>query len=280
MTLNYNVSLFGMKEQIGSQLGVQITEKILEDTVGTPKKIFEYKGKDSNGNIILLSEKHLFEIAKTVKKVIFSEHPVLKEVYDYFKSVTKLLTSLNLPLIWFTPTGTTLIQKYKKAKSQKITVNNWNKVTSIRYVEYINEINKAKQVNAIIPNIIHSLDASHLMCIIEDADRIGLKNVLSIHDCFGTHPNDLFKLNELVRENFIFLYSSSSFLKTFHNRLLQTIKDNNLKIIKKESPVVNGERVRYLVVSENYDQYFEIPLLPKRGKLNLDLIRKSKYMIS
>ena len=280
MTLNYNVSLFGMKEQIGSQLGVEVTEKILEDNVGTPKKIFEYKGKESNGNSILLSEKHLFEIAKTVKKVIFSEHPILKEVYDYFKSVTKLLTSLNLPLIWFTPTGTTLIQKYKKAKSQKITVNNWNKVTSIRYVQYVDEINKVKQVNAIIPNIIHSLDASHLMCIIEDADRIGLKNVLSIHDCFGTHPNDLFKLNELVRENFIFLYSSSSFLKTFHNRLLQTIKDNNLKIIKKESPVVNGERVRYLVVSENSDQYFEIPLLPKRGKLNLELIRKSKYMIS
>jgi len=99
MTLNYNVSLFGMKEQIGSQLGVEITEKILEDNVGKPKKVFEYKGKDSNGNIILLSEKLLFEIAKTVKKVIFSEHPVLKEIYDYFKSVTKLLTSLNLPLI-------------------------------------------------------------------------------------------------------------------------------------------------------------------------------------
>ncbi len=280
MTLNYNVSLFGMKEQIGSQLGVEITEKILEDNVGKPKKVFEYKGKDSNGNIILLSEKLLFEIAKTVKKVIFSEHPVLKEIYDYFKSVTKLLTSLNLPLIWFTPTGTTLIQKYKKAKSQKITVNNWNKVTSIRYVKYVDEINKVKQVNAIIPNIIHSLDASHLMYIIEDANRIGLKNVLSIHDCFGTHPNDLFKLNDLVRENFILLYSSSSFLKTFHNRLLQTIKDNNLKIIKKEGPFVKGERVKYLVVSENSDQYYEIPLLPKRGKLKLELIRKSKYMIS
>jgi len=118
------------------------------------------------------------------------------------------------------------------------------------------------------------------MYIIEDANRIGLKNVLSIHDCFGTHPNDLFKLNDLVRENFILLYSSSSFLKTFHNRLLQTIKDNNLKIIKKEGPFVKGERVKYLVVSENSDQYYEIPLLPKRGKLKLELIRKSKYMIS
>ena len=278
MTLNYNVSLFGMKEQIGNQLGVEITEKILKDNGGTIKKHFDYKGKDNNGNIILLSEKHLFEIAKTVRKVIFSKHPVLKEVYDYFKSVTKLLVNLKLPIIWFTPTGTTLIQRYKKAKSQKITVNNWNKVTSIRYVQYVDETNKTKQVNAIIPNIIHSLDASHLMCIIEEANRIGLKNVLSIHDCFGTHPNDLFKLNELVRENFILLYSNSSFLKTFHNRLLQTIKDNNLKIIKK--PVVKGEPVKYLVVSENSDQYYEIPVLPKKGKLNLELIRKSKYMIS
>jgi DNA-directed RNA polymerase len=99
------------------------------------------------------------------------------------------------------------------------------------------------------------------MLIIEDADKIGLKNVLSVHDCFGTHPNDLFKLNDLVRENFILLYSNATFLKTFHNRLLQTIKDNNLKIIKK--PSLKRERVKYLVVSENSDQYYEIPLLPK-----------------
>jgi DNA-directed RNA polymerase len=99
MTLNYNVSLFGMKNQIGSQLGVNITEKILTDNVQTTGKITEYKGKDINGNIILLSEKHLFEIAKTVKTVIFTEHPVLKDVYEYFKAVTKLLARLNLPVI-------------------------------------------------------------------------------------------------------------------------------------------------------------------------------------
>ena len=51
-------------------------------------------------------------------------------------------------------------------------------------------MNKQKQKNAIIPNIIHTLDSSYLYNIILDFNKLN-KNVISIHDCFGTHPNDM-----------------------------------------------------------------------------------------
>ena len=48
-----------------------------------------------------------------------------------------------------------------------------------------------KQRSAIIPNVIHSLDASHLMNVINTAFTKGINDLITVHDCFGTHPNNL-----------------------------------------------------------------------------------------
>ena len=49
------------------------------------------------------------------------------------------------------------------------------------------ESDNIKQAQAIIPNIIHSLDGSHLMNII-NTGKLEYKdmNIISVHDCFGS----------------------------------------------------------------------------------------------
>jgi DNA-directed RNA polymerase, mitochondrial len=66
--------------------------------------------------------------------------------------------------------------------------------------EMTNKLDNKKQVQAIIPNIIHSLDASHLINIINTAINLNFNQILTIHDCFGTHPNNLDKLLNLVKK--------------------------------------------------------------------------------
>jgi DNA-directed RNA polymerase len=60
--------------------------------------------------------------------------------------------------------------------------------------EYTNETNKLKQSNAIVPNIIHSLDATHLIKLINKSGDNKFEPVITIHDCFGTLPNQMDEL--------------------------------------------------------------------------------------
>jgi len=75
-----------------------------------------------------------------------------------------------------------------------------------------------------------------------------------------------------VKKEFVLLYTKDNFLKTFHNRIIQSIKDNKFKIIEKKN-------VKYVIHQEK-EMLLPIPILPKLGKLDLKKIKESKYMIS
>ena len=76
-------------------------------------------------------------------------------------------------------------------------------------------------MQAIIPNIVHSLDASHLINVINNVKNEAY--ILPIHDCFGTHPNYMSDLASIVRKEFIKLYSDHSFLNILYNKFIDDI---------------------------------------------------------
>ena len=137
--------------------------------------------------------------------------------------------------------------------------------------EWTNEIDKNKQVAAIIPNIIHSLDASHLINLINYGKSVQFLDIVSIHDCFGSHPNNMLLLSQLVKIQFIKLYSECSFLDKYHNRFIDSIKDNNYTI---EKDIEGKPYVRYELKN------CFLPELPNLGNLNLEKIINSKHFIT
>ena len=70
--------------------------------------------------------------------------------------------------------------------------------------EFTEKLDKRKQNQAIIPNIIHSLDANHLMSVINYSYKHLPFPIITIHDCFGTHPNHMEDLEKIVKLEFIF----------------------------------------------------------------------------
>jgi DNA-directed RNA polymerase, mitochondrial len=64
---------------------------------------------------------------------------------------------------------------------------------------------KRKQAQGASPNIIHSLDAAHLMLTIHRAQF----PVTTIHDSYGCLVSDMDKLYSLLRETFLELYQSN-----------------------------------------------------------------------
>lgn len=149
-----------------------------------------------------------------------------------------------------------------------------NKKMVIR--ETTDKIDSLKQAQAIIPNIIHSLDANHIITLVNKAQKDGIFPIITIHDCFGTHPNKMLELNNRVKTEFILLYTQDQFLNKFHNRLIQSIKDNQFSIKENFDPKEN--------IKNNYvefgDTLLKIPNLPKMGELDLNNLARSKYFIS
>jgi hypothetical protein len=72
---------------------------------------------------------------------------------------------------------------------------------SICYLEETKP-SKGKQAQGAAPNIIHSLDAAHMMLIVNRADF----PVTTVHDSFGCHLADMPNLFRIVRETFVELY--------------------------------------------------------------------------
>lgn len=59
------------------------------------------------------------------------------------------------------------------------------------------------QKDALLPNLIHSLDATHLAMTFLAAAGRGVTDIGSIHDCLLCHPNDAAALGEVVRRDIV-----------------------------------------------------------------------------
>ena len=204
---------------------------------------------------------------------------------------------LNFHITWFTPSGLKITQHYLVSKTNKISIKIGNKSKTVIIKESLDKLNTRKQAQAIIPNIIHSLDSSHLIKIVLSAIDNKFKPILTVHDCFGTHPNKIKELSEIVTKEFIELYSNDQFLQKFHKKIIESIKDNYYNVIKinnnyyvefdnnKNNLVVidtdtDSDIIKNKKKFNNKIELLLIPKLPKMGSLILEDIINSKYMIT
>ena len=134
------------------------------------------------------------------------------------------------------------------------------------------DLDKAKQTNAIIPNIIHSLDANHLMKIIISFAAIIEKPLITVHDCFGTHPNNSNILREVVKCEFAELYSDGEFINKFHEKNLRKLRNNNYELtFDKEYDILYALSGRNRII---------IPNPPSLGGFNINLVKDCVHIIT
>lgn len=141
----------------------------------------------------------------------------------------------------------------------------------IKYNE--KKIDNIKQAQALIPNVIHSLDAAHLINLINSADDDNFKPLITIHDCFGTLPNKMSDLEYRVKKQFILIYLDQKFITDFHNRFIQALKYNHFEITEEE-----GEF--YVYNKEVLTERIKLPSIPVMGELDIEKIIKSRYLIT
>lgn len=112
---------------------------------------------------------------------------------------------------WTTPTGLLVRSEYNKERRVEVkSVAFKSRITLFRPDE--DSLDTRRIANAIAPNFVHSLDASHLTRVVNAAHRRGMTPAV-IHDDFGVHAADTAEFSRIIREEFVRMYADSNILQ-------------------------------------------------------------------
>ena len=172
---------------------------------------------------------------------------------QWFKSVGRLAGKSETLLKWVSPSGLPVFHKYTDNESERIQLKYLTDVR-IRVHAYIGKSSwrVLRMGTALSPNVIHSLDASHMAFTTIDAFANGVTNLGGIHDCFATTPAEMTALRNSVRNSFSDLYSSN-------------IYENITEQLVSQIPPEVADKV---------------PLRPPLGTLDTNSVRNSSYFIT
>lgn len=107
-------------------------------------------------------------------------------------------------------------------ESHAIKSNIYNKSKPITISLPTNKFDKVGIRRSMMPNLIHSLDASNIHMLIKHLDEG--TSIYTIHDCFASLPNSMKKVENKVKETFIEIYfKDGNYVKTLNEQLLTQI---------------------------------------------------------
>ena len=204
MTVPYGVSMFGMKEQLKTEIGKRGSDFL-------PENVDEWK------SIHYLS----LVMYESIGEVVIAA----RQAMTWLQGVAHVVSQTGKAFSWTTPAGFLVHQHYKKQKVKQINTY-WGEArlrVKLGIVEDIAFLDKAKQKMGISPNFVHSMDASHLMITINKCAKEGLSNLACIHDSYGTHAADTDRLMSLLREAFIEQYTQDV-LELFKDEVIKQLE--------------------------------------------------------
>lgn len=182
--------------------------------------------------------------AITAAIAITNEYAAADTAMAWLKDCARLIAKKNRPVEWTTPVGFPVVQPYRRERWTR--VNTVSGPVRVRVVDDEDQpVNVKKQVSAVSPNFVHSVDSSHMLMA---AMRCHAETIwfAPVHDCFWTHANTASRMNVILRETFVELHE--------------------MELL---------ERVRSEWAAKHRDIKF--PEAPKQGALDRRLIMDSPY---
>lgn len=194
MTTAYGATKRGMLEQLVEDLGKEHNGKVGE-WLGLPddEQTFPY--------FKYLSE----EIIQAISQVVVAAPTVM----NWIQEVAGIAAEEELPLRWVTPSGFPVLHSYKQTKDTQLNVviGSYRIRSHIRVEE--EKLDVARIKLAVSPNWVHSLDSSHCHSTVAACVSKGVTAFAMVHDSYGTHACDMDVMAEVLRKEFIKMYSGN-----------------------------------------------------------------------
>lgn len=246
MTYAYSATRLGMAGQIEDAL------RELDKTAmarGLPPHL---RGEDNRAAA--------FWLAGIFQRLLQNAVPAIRLAMDWLRSTSHLVSKANLAMRWETPLGLPILHRYSRVPSNSVEVHYGGRKLQLQLRDHDSKesltanIDASAAANAVAPNFIHSMDATHLMLVANGcADQI-IHSLAVVHDSFGTHAANTDKLGVILRETFVNLYKAD---------LLGQLREGVLEQLR------------------NYPELADqVPPLPTLGSFDIDEVLHSNYMFA
>ena len=279
MTIPYNASTSSIIEYIKENFDKQRNPNFSEiSNTGKDKEYYIYKLKSDLPIPVIFTELDFKNLRKALNFVIFVDYPKLTALAEYLKGVAKISNTLKIPIPWILPTGLVINQQFYDKKTLKVKPFIYTKNLINLTVLNKKKFNENKQKIALMPNLVHSLDAASLcLVIINYFKQIDNVNFYSIHDCFSVPCNKVNNLIGLLKTAYCIIYSDSKYLLEFDSNFRSTI----IKLYGKDAVSFNDKEGKIIINFKNDTISLKYPSInsvidSKTSKINLNL---SNYLI-
>ena len=223
----------------------QELRKLLKSPVMTSGYGVQYDGVYNQlsakiGDLTRAASNYMHDILETAGEEII---PGVKYVKDCVRGIQKILADGDVPMISTSPTGFPMVNMYSEP------------IIETRYyggkefnvaVGWQDDLIKQKAINASAPNFVHSLDAAHLIRVVNAAAEEGI-DLVTVHDSYSFLAPQARRGNQLIREYLAMMY---------YQPVLRELYDENIGNPK-------------LLPPPEYGKY---------GKLDLRAVPKSEYL--
>lgn len=245
MTFAYSSKEFGMSEQHFEDTMEPLELKLLKGDIS------EHPFGDEEIEWRIASR----YLAKRTLEAIKTVVSLPADAMAFMQSLAKALAHEGKPLRWVTPAGLPCINRYHERTTERVNLwlNDKGVKSNIRMTVatgYEKPIAKDKAAAGISPNLVHSMDAAHLLLTVVASVNEGITDIATVHDSFGCLPSRATRFNQIIREVFLRMY-------TDHDVLAELLAS-----------------ARADLTPANHEK---LPELPEKGALNLTEIINAKY---
>jgi DNA-directed RNA polymerase len=174
--------------------------------------------------------------------------PGMLAAMAYLQGVADVLTEANLPLVWSTPVGLKVEQARYNEESVDLVTRTFGERKRRFYINR-DTLSKKGQRAGVSPNFVHGVDASHMVRVVNDLYRRGVRNFAMVHDSFGAPFAQCQDVFESTREQFVELMEAD----------------------------LLGTWTEQVTAALTPEQREKLPPLPEYGTLDLNAVRESGY---
>eukprot|EP00759_Apiculatamorpha_spiralis_P000727 PhF_6_TR1032/c0_g1_i1/m.2097/K10908/POLRMT, RPO41; DNA-directed RNA polymerase, mitochondrial len=186
MTQVYGVTAYGMREQILDEFMSQNATHALWNMVEMQELADYIRDK------VMQSLGEIFHQGDAARRWLRESATSLMSVQP--KNHRK-------PLRWTTPLGMTVVQPYYQTRTAKL----YDMDLGITSLKTTSDNASNKQITALSPNLIHSLDATHMAKTALEMRKRGHK-MAAVHDSYWCHAGNMEEMSLCLREQFLDLY--------------------------------------------------------------------------
>lgn len=161
-----------------------------------------------------------------------------------------------LPVHWTTPVGFPVWSEYRIQEQKNIDCMflGSHRLRAVINLKEGVKIDAKKQASGIAPNVVHSMDASHLKLTVLKCSKVyGMDSFAMIHDSFGAHAGAAHLMFKAVRETLVDTYTQNDIIADFYEGFRDQLTEAQLE---------------------------KMPPMPAKGTLDLSQVLLSKYTFS